>query len=105
MLGAIGHGLLAAPVGDVGQHGGGGIVGDRSNRPVVPAIDAPDALQDHVYPVTAPKPDQPLGVVKLDDLGVGLGVFLFNAQDRRPAAGDGLAGVIRDLARSGQGDV
>src|SRR5262249_38322120 len=48
---------------------------------------------------------QPLGVVKLDHLGVGLGVFRFSAQDRRPATGDGLPGVIRDLARSGQGYV
>ena len=45
VLGLVRHRLLAAPVRDVVQHGGGIVVGDRGDRPVVPAVDAPDALQ------------------------------------------------------------
>ena len=61
MLGLVRHRLLAALVRDVVQHGGRLVVGDRGHRPLVPAVDPPDAFQRHARLVPGAKRAQ-LGV-------------------------------------------
>jgi hypothetical protein len=84
------------------EHGGGIVVGDRGHQLVVPAVNAPDALQRQARLAPAAMRAQLGVVVEFDQLGVGLIFFCLGALDlgrqRRAAARDGLAGVVREFA-------
>jgi len=75
MLGLVCHRLPAALLGNVLQHRGGVVVGDRGKSALIPAIDATDALQGIVHPVSATELAQLRLVVQIDRLGVGLSFF------------------------------
>jgi hypothetical protein len=57
------------------QHRGGVIVGDRDHRPVVPAVDAADALQRHTRLMAGAMRGQLGVVVEFFQLGIGLSFF------------------------------
>ena len=75
VLGLVRHRLAATPVGDVVQHRGRVVIGDRGGGPFVPAVDAADALQRLAYLVAGAERGQLGVVVERDNVGIGLSFF------------------------------